>query len=182
MNIKITPLNIEKANTVKGISKNISEVLDFQVSVASEINRIIADLNKVIPLFNKPGFDDKELKRKIAIVEKAVKNIDVKYNDTEIKKEISAVKKSISNYDDSAIKKEILSVSNKIDNLKQYDDSGLTEKLEAVLAQNELLTTELDKLKKSTALNQAEIRSNRNAVGQQIDILEQKFNKITEVK
>ena len=45
MQLKIKPINIEKSETVNGAAKNIKEVLAFQVSLASELNRVIAELS-----------------------------------------------------------------------------------------------------------------------------------------
>ena len=55
--LKITPINIERAKTVNGIGKNISDVVDFPISTSNNINRVIGALNKVLPLISTP-YDD----------------------------------------------------------------------------------------------------------------------------
>lgn len=45
--MKIKPIEIPPAASVKQISKNISAVLEFQITLAAEMNRVIEELSSV---------------------------------------------------------------------------------------------------------------------------------------
>jgi len=47
-NLKITPIDIEPSTTVSGIGKNITEVVAFQIALANDLNRVIAEINSNI--------------------------------------------------------------------------------------------------------------------------------------
>ena len=88
--LKIEPINLDKASDAKSISKNISDVVDFQISTASDINRLINELNKVLPLITTP-FDDSNIKQQLKQLEKKLKSTpDSVYDDSKIKDTIGS--------------------------------------------------------------------------------------------
>ena len=155
--LKIKPIELKKATTAKGIGKNISDVLDFQVSTADETNRVIASLNKLLPKITTP-FDDSELKADIAKVKKLAA---AQYDDSELVKKLTRLTKDV----DSLMLTEQV----------EYDDSVINDKIEALEKENE-------SLRKSLKVNQAEFRSLRNMTGSQIDELRKKLDALTEIK
>ena len=187
--LKIEPINLDKASNAKSISKNISDVVDFQISTASDINRLINELNKVLPLITTP-FDDSNIKQQLKQLEKKLKSTpDSVYDDSKIKESVNELKGSIpSEYNDSAIKRQLSDTMLKIEGLaiemldiKDAMQSG-DELLAATLLKCDDLTGEVAALKTSSAANQKEIRSNRKEAGFKIDVVEQKLNNITEIK
>jgi hypothetical protein len=74
--LKITPISIDASTTVAGIGKNISDVVAFQIALAKDINRAIAEFNDILPSI---AVDDDievsvidEFQSKIASLEKLV--------------------------------------------------------------------------------------------------------------
>ena len=158
--LKINPINIEKAKDARGIAKNITDVVDFQIATANDINRVIFELNELLPLFNK-SFDDSKLKQRLSAVEKISKKIPAQYDDSAIKKQLSQIE---------ALEH------------PAYNDSDLKSLIKEIAKANILLKDELEAVKKSNVSIQKEIRSNRKEAGFKIDVLEQKVNTLTEVK
>jgi len=154
--IKIKPINIDKAKDVKGISKNISDVVDYITATASDLNRVIGELNAILP---------GETKR---------------YDDSDLVKKIDDLAKSIpAEYDDSEIKLSIKSI--KFPEPEVYDDTKLIERIRSFEDEVERVEAELKLLKSSAASNQKEIRSNRKESSYKIDVVEQKINRLTEI-
>jgi predicted nucleic acid-binding Zn-ribbon protein len=162
--IKIIPIKIDKAPDAKGVWKNVTDVVDFQISASQEINRVLLELNKALPNISTP-FNDEQLKLSIKELDDKLnlikKSIPVAYDDNHIIAAIEKVKKNIPEaYDD-------LAVNDEIDKLK-----------EIITLQN----NETSELKKAMASMQKEIRSNRKEAGYKIDVVEQKINIFTEIK
>jgi regulator of replication initiation timing len=177
LKLKVTPINIDKAKSVKGISKNISDVVDFIVSTSSDMNRVINELNKALPdSFDK--FDDSDLINKITALDK---KISPAFDDSIIEAELSKVKMSIPDkYDDAFILDKIAALDKKIS--PAFDDSQLKKEISKLVDANLILRDELNLLRIATSSNQKEIRSNRKEAGYKIDVVEQKLNVITEIK
>jgi len=93
--LKITPINMQKSNSVQGISKKISDVVDFQISVGNDINRVIAELNKILPKIV-GEFDDSKLVDEMSSIKKSIENLDLNYDDSvingKIEPALSAIK------------------------------------------------------------------------------------------
>jgi len=182
MKLKIVPINVEKASGVKGITKNISEVVDFQVATSLDINRVIKELNAVLPAIAKP-FDDKDLQDKIV---KLGRKITPAYDDAEIKKAVANLGKSLALL---ASKKELAESVAAIkkalpvaEPVKEYDDGAVTNSILLLVETIKEMRSEIESLKAQCASNQKEVRSNRKESGLKIDILEQKVNAVTEIK
>lgn len=146
--LKIVPINVEKASDVKGITKNISEVVDFQIATSLDINRVIKELNAVLPTITKP-FDDKDLQDKIV---KLGRKITPAYDDSEMKKAVANLGKSLAllaskkelaesvasikkilpvAYDDTEIRKLIASVPVP-EAIKSYDDREIKKEIDSI--------------------------------------------------
>ena len=162
--IKISPIKIDKAPDAKGVWKNVTDVVDFQISASQEINRVLLELNKALPAISAPFNDEqlklsiKELNDKLNLIKKS---IPVAYNDSPIISALEKVKENIPEvYDDS-------NVNYEVNNLKEIIKKQSNETAE---------------LKKAMASMQKEIRSNRKEAGYKIDVVEQKINTFTEIK
>ncbi len=202
--IKIPPINLERAKNIKGVSKNIFDVVDFQVSLATELNRIASEINDVMPdtLDNQGKADSKEvaaLKSEIEKLVKAVKSkpnnsdldklkgsieskIPAAYDDSSLVKLIKKIDSKVipAAYDDSGVIKLIKSVESKIK--PQYDDAKIIDLIDNLEGKVAHLTAEIEELKLQSESIKKEISSNRKEAGFKIDVIEQKLNKITEIE
>ncbi len=181
--IKISPISMEKAKAAKEVSKNISDVVDFQVSMGAELNRVLKELNDMFKLFaDIPNSID--LKNRVSSLEHDVKSIEVKYDDSGIKNQIAELKDAVENidcsYDDSALVARIETVRRLIP--RERNNSKLKKDIEQLAEQILKVSGEFDAIKKTLSLNQAEMKSHRNSTGSQIDELRQQLNRLTEVK
>ncbi len=173
--MKIRPIKVSSASDVKAASKTMSDVLSFHISLANELNRVIEDINKIMPQLN--NTKNVEMSKRIDELSKSVKSLDFTYNDSDIKSRVLKLEKSFSNfkeYDDTEVKKLISKLSVKIGNIKPvYDDSSLKKELEDANENICKLTEELKSIKFTSASNQREIRSNRQESGLALDRVEQ---------
>ena len=101
------------------------------------------------------------------------------YDDSKIKESIKSLE-SIKKYDDSELRDKIKSVDEKIH--PEFDDKSILISINKLLETTLSQSKEIAELKKAMASSQKEIRSNRKESGLKIDIVEQKLNRITEVK
>lgn len=178
--MKINQIKISASNDVRTISGNISKIVEFVASTATEINRAITEFNKVLPNITEP-FDDSELKKQVARIIKTIDSIDVKYDDSKIKNQIAALKEQFKLY---ATTSDVNKLAKRSANTvtETYDDSDLRTQLTDAIADNLIMKDAISELKKTISLNQAEIRSYRNIAGSQLDEMRRKIDKLTEVK
>ena len=157
--LKINPINIDKSTTAKGIGQNIGNILDFLIALANDTNRVIAEINEAMP-DEIPIYDDSNLKAQLKKAQsETVKKLESLVDKSELESKISSI-----NIPDA------------------YDDSSLQLSIESLNSKIESLAYDIAEIKKATILNQSELRSSRKTVGYQIDVLDQKLNKLTEVK
>ena len=96
--IKIIPIKIDKAPDAKGVWKNVTDVVDFQISASQEINRVLLELNKALPAISAPFNDEqlklsiKELNDKLNLIKKS---IPVAYDDSNVNYEVNNLKEII---------------------------------------------------------------------------------------
>lgn len=194
--LKITPVNIEEATTASKMAKNISSVVDFQSRFAADLNRVLAEINEVLPTISKP-FDDSKLKESVALTSKrlnaavtAMEKVGAaaeKYTD----KKIAAIEV----YDDSDLKSHI---DKGLSEIELYDDSELASKVKALESKPEPtpfnpskllnliqeqsdsiaeLQDKIAQLERAQAANKKEIRSNRQESGLAVDQINQRLNR-----
>ena len=100
--LKIQQIDLAKASSAKKVSKNITDVLNFQVEMAQEINRVIAEFNKLLPRITAPS-DDSTIKSTLAklvdTTKSLVSDVDLlkqeereSYNDSELISEVQKIK------------------------------------------------------------------------------------------
>ena len=117
--IKISPIKIDKAPDAKGVWKNVTDVVDFQISASQEINRVLLELNKALPNISAPFSDEqlklsiKELNDKLNLIKKS---IPVAYDDLAVNDEIDKLKEIITlqNNETSELKKAMASMQKEI--------------------------------------------------------------------
>ena len=117
--IKISPIKIDKAPDAKGVWKNVTDVVDFQISASQEINRVLLELNKALPAISAPFNDEqlklsiKELNDKLNLIKKS---IPVAYDDLAVNDEIDKLKEIITlqNNETSELKKAMASMQKEI--------------------------------------------------------------------
>ena len=117
--IKIIPIKIDKAPDAKGVWKNVTDVVDFQISASQEINRVLLELNKALPAISAPFNDEqlklsiKELNDKLNLIKKS---IPVAYDDLAVNDEIDKLKEIITlqNNETSELKKAMASMQKEI--------------------------------------------------------------------
>lgn len=206
--IRIKPIDLEKAQDVKSVSKNISDVLDFQISLAEANNKLVSDLNAILPLITAP-FDSTNLELEIKSVSNKVRAaLDAKkemVSNDKLNSKIKRLAKDIAETQKSFITSEELqaklkAIQSSIPDV--YDDSELLNKIKLAgagggyndssikLELSELSSKidatskniELDNLTKQLKESRAEFRSFRNQVGAQLNSMQLQIDKITEVK
>ena len=117
--IKISPIKIDKAPDAKGVWKNVTDVVDFQISASQEINRVLLELNKALPNISAP-FNDEQLKLSIKNLNDKLnsikKSIPVAYDDLAVNDEIDKLKEIITlqNNETSELKKAMASMQKEI--------------------------------------------------------------------
>ena len=117
--IKISAIKIDKAPDAKGVWKNVTDVVDFQISASQEINRVLLELNKALPNISAPFSDEqlklsiKELNDKLNLIKKS---IPVAYDDLAVNDEIDKLKEIITlqNNETSELKKAMASMQKEI--------------------------------------------------------------------
>ena len=219
--INIKPIDIKKAPDAKGVWKNVTDVVDFQISLANELNRVISEIGSPIEQPNtvstiieydyshikkeiesnrkESGYKidvveqklnklieynellSKDLKSKIKSVETLVDSLDFTYDDSLILKKIDKLsKRKAAAYDDAELKSKVKDLTAMIPS--EYDDTKLKES--GVLLDNKLnaLAKAIEPLMSESLSSKKEIDSNRKEAGYKIDVLEQKINKLTEIK
>ena len=146
--INIKPIDIKKAPDAKGVWKNVTDVVDFQISLANELNRVISETGnhteqpKLISTITE--YDDSHIKNEIAsnrkeagykidVVEQKLNKL-IESNELlskDLKSKIKSVETLVDRldftYDDSGIKKSIESIALSIPD--KYDDSSLLERI-----------------------------------------------------
>lgn len=161
--LKIKPIHIDPSTSVSGITKNITKSVAFVLSTASDINRVIVEINETLKVFSEISNAD-EFNDRFALISKSIAEISKATQHT---------------YDDSELVERLIELENK----KQptYDDSALILSIKELNNSVSKLSSEFGSIKTSVISMQKETRSNRKEAGFKIDVVEQKINKLTEL-
>ena len=194
--LKVTPINLDGAKDIKTLTKTINDVTEFQVSVATNINRIVSELNSILPALASP-YNDSELRKEIAELAKKARY----YDDTAIRKKVADLAKSvkaikpyddaplvdkmtkkltsIKPYDDAPLVDKVGELAESVKAIKPYDDVPLVDKVAELSKTLGEVATTIKSLRADIDGVQKEVASNRKEAGLKIDIVEQRFNKLT---
>ena len=175
--INIKPIDIKKAPDAKGVWKNVTDVVDFQISLANELNRVISETGnhteqpKLISTITE--YDDSHIKNEIAsnrkeagykidVVEQKLNKL-IESNELlskDLKSKIKSVETLVDRldftYDDSSLSERISNLSER--KSAAYDDAQIKSKIKDLTAMIEdvykIISPEYDdtKLKESGVL------------------------------